>query len=463
MRSSWLFRLAVCGVVGLGLAASGLAVHRDLDFILWASHFVADGHLNVYQAVYEGPHQAALQGLTYPPLTYLYFGTLIWVGKLLGLFAYAEWNTPMVLKGRDYFFIRVSYVPYWLLIAWTCRRFAERFIFPDSPERESMGRLVFLVGLTSPVLLFVAFVFGQFDLLPSSMLFLGVYLISTRRLFLGVLAVFVGVWLKNFPILFLGVAAPVLVVEYGWKRTAAALAMGVGLTSLWMRAFRSPGFSNSYLKFQHQQYDVLVWVGQDGLRATMGVYLLLAVVFLAVGLVLFRNRLVTWERLVLLYSWAFIVLLAPRFWMPQYMSWVAPAFVLFLVLWLRLESPVVPGFYLALNGLYLLSTAVIFPHNVDVNMFHKLHRAGMPGLAEFLRLDGLRNEVWTSMSMLLYLVVALIAVRMFFWERVKKALEPTVVWSPLRQLQWTSALSVVAFMAFIGLHLVNIWVARGRL
>ncbi len=460
MNSTLHFRLAVAGILVLLVSLSSLACQGDLFFIAWASHYVSEGHLNVYQTVFEAG-SPLLVGLTYPPLTYLYFGALIAIGKLFGLFQYVAWNAPVDLRRTEVFFIRMFYLPFLVLLAWTCKRFAERFILEgEEPERrESLSRLAFLVTLTSPICLFVGFIMGQFDLLPASLLFLGVYLMASRRLYWGMLAVFAGVWLKNFPVVFVLFAAPILWMEFGWKRTLGAFALCGALTLLITRPFRSPGFKASYLAFQHHDYGVIITSGM-GINVSLSNVLFLVLFVVCAGLALFRNRLVLWEKLLFAYAGSMIALLAPRFWMPQYMSWVAPVLVLFVLLLLRLRSPLFPAIYLGANAIYLGAILLLFPGNVDTPMFARILRSNAPPLGEVLAIARFRNEFWTAMSICLLLVGALITCRLFYWEKLRDKLESTLVLGEQRQLGVTAVMSLMMYVGFIVAHVLNLYMHR---
>ncbi|WP_242341256.1 hypothetical protein [Anaeromyxobacter sp. SG66] len=441
--------LAAAGVIVFALAISLLSAHRDLDYIVWASHYVAEGRWNVYQAVYEGPARPFIEGFTYPPLAYLWFGAIVAVGKLFGLYGYAPWLVPQPLTAVEYLLPRLSYVPALLVIAWTARRFWERFLRKDG---EDLGGHAFLAALTSPILLFVGFVFGQFDLLPSAATFLGAYLVATRRPFTGVLALFVGIWLKNFPAVLLVVLLPVLVTEFGWRRALAPLAVGVAVSAAIVAAFWSPGFREGYLAFRNHGYDAIFWDGP--VRTTLTEWLLAGLLVASVWMSLFRG-LALWQKAAILYAGSVVFLLAPRYWFPQYVAWAAPALVLFVLAALRHRSSFFPLAYVGLNALYLAATFVLFPDNVDTNMFRALAPA-VPGLTARLHLEALAGPLWTAIALLLLASTAIFTLDVALGERPDRRLEPVRPVPPRLQLTATAVASVALVALYVAAHVANV-------
>ncbi|WP_242343188.1 hypothetical protein [Anaeromyxobacter terrae] len=449
LGASWRLTVAAMGVIVFALAISTLASHRDLDYIVWASHYVADGRWNVYQAVYDGPARPFIEGFTYPPLAYLWFGAIVAVGKVFGLYGYAPWLVPQPLSTAEYLLMRLSYLPALLAIAWTARRFCEGFLCRG--EDEPTGGLAFLVALSSPILLFVGFVFGQFDLLPSAATFLGAYLVCARRPFAGVLAIFVGIWLKNFPIVFLVLLLPVLVTEFGWRRALAPVAVGVAVSVLLVAAFWSPGFREGYLAFRNHGYDAIVWDGP--VRTTLSHWLLVGLVVAAGWMSHFRG-LALWQKVSLLYAGSIVALLAPRFWFPQYMAWVAPALVLFLLAALRHRALFFPLAYGAVNALYLASTFILFPDNVDTNMFRALD-PDVPGLATRLHLAALAGPLWTAIAVLLLVLMALFVADVLLGDRFARRLEPLQTVAPRAQLVATAIGGITLVALYVAAHVAN--------
>lgn len=419
-----------CVLLTLGLSC--LAVHADINYIIWVASYVADGHLNPYQAIFESDAKDQISGVTYPPITYLFFGAMVWLGRLFGLFTYSSWSLPMRLSGAEYLFIRLTLIPWLVLVAWVIRRFSERFIQPEADV--SVHRMVFLLGLSSPVLVFVGFIFGQFDLLPSAALLLGIYLLCIGRLFWGVQAIFLGIWLKNFPVLILAFSLPLLVVEYGWKRVSIAVGVGLAATVGILLAFKSPGFKAGYLQFRHHQYDVLVMQGAHDVRVPISNLLFVGLFLLVVVLSTVKTRLLFWQKLLFVYSTALVFLLAPRFWMPQYIAWIAPVLVLVVLLWLKTEGPLILGTYLAFSLIYLIGVPVIWPGLVDSNLFFLFDNAGARPLAKFLDILRFRSEFWAVLSALLFFFGILAGALLVSGDRLRAWVVPTTRFSRSTQL-----------------------------
>lgn len=453
-------------VVLLALGISMLAAHGDLSYILWASHYVADGRLNVYQAVLESAPDR-IGGLTYPPLTYLFFGTLVWTGRFFGLFHPADWSGPVQLGSLDYLMVRLAYVPFLLLIAWTARRFA-LLLLEEPPPRHvdgttvagitagasGLAELAPLLAVTSPILLFVGFIFGQFDILPASLLFLSAYLFAARRPFWAIQAAFVGVWLKNFPVVFLVMILPVALSAFGLRRVVLGLGVGLVGTAAWLVAFRSPGFSEGFLTFRHTEYEVLSLAGGMGLKISLSKMLLLCVFAISVALAAFQTRVGHSEKVFLIYSITLAALLGPRFWMPQYVAWLAPMLIVLALVGAQTRSALAPAWYLLLNGVYLLMTFVLWPSNVDTNMFYAVAKAGAPPLGSVLRLSGKESDLWTAFFILLSSIAAFSLARAIYptWLR---QLEPSGAYTPTRLVRLTTVGSIAMVMLFVLLHVLN--------
>ncbi len=457
VSTAW-WPVALVAAGAFAIALSPWAAHGDLFTIAWVAHHALDGHLNVYEAVLRGPARELIGTLTYPPLTYLLFAAIMVLGRPFGLFQRPDWAFPLPLTPAEWVFIRAAFAAFVFLIGWTAYRFTRDFIATGD---EASARRTFLVAVTSPVLLFVAFVFGQFDVIPAALLFLGVYLLASGRLFSGVMAVFGGIWLKNFPALFLVVAFPLLWAEYGFRRVVVAVVVGIAATAGILLLFAGPGLSASYLAFQHAEYDVAFSYagGWMDIRLTLANVLLLALLLASVGLAAFRNQLQLWERLLLVYVVSLAFLLAPRFWMPQYMAWLAPGLVLFPVLTAPLESPLSPLLYLGWNAAYLLATFLLHPVNVDTVMFRWLYHPGVPPLAARLHVAGARSEIWTAMFVLTLLLAAILALRLT-WRDALARLQPVRAMAGPSQFRYVVWGSTALMAGFIVLHLSNVWLAR---
>jgi hypothetical protein len=433
------------------LAASRLTAHGDITYISRIGKVVAEGHLNPYQYFFTTPALVKeLYGLTYPPLTYLFFGGIMAIGRIFGLFAAAP--TAWSISVTDIFFIRLWYTPFVFLIGWVARRFYEEFIHPD--DDVGNARLVQVLATACPITLFVAFCFGQFDVLPAALLFLGVYLLCRGRVLYGMLAVFGGILLKNFPIVYLVVALPVLLAAYGPKRTLGSLVVCVLLCGLlFYLPFRGPGMDGSFLAFQHMNYDVLTW-GSGVLKTSVTNQLLVVLAVVSMVLATVKTPLETWQKLVLLYAFSLAAVLGPRFWMPQYIAWFGPVVVLTFLVGLELSSALAGALYLMTVGAYLVAVPALFPHNVDVQLFVNTGIA-LPDTPALDVLSRNRELLWTAITVLIFLTPALPTLR-FFAPAWFASLVPPRRISIRTQLAATAALSGVLYFGWIGVHAVTV-------
>ena len=453
-RQLW---ITLSALMVAALAASRLTVHGDLHYIARIAHAVARGHLNVYQYFFTTPSlNRDIGGLTCPPLAYLFFGGAMAIGRLFGLFGAPIPAIPgLWLTPTEVLYLRVWYVPFVLLIGWVTRRFYQEFFHPGE-ETPCNARLAQVVGTACPITLFVSFSFGQFDVLPASLLYLGVYLLCRGRVLLGVLSVFGGIWLKNFPIVYLIIALPVIIGAYGPKRALGSVAIGIALTWAMLWPFRGPGLDASYLAFQYANFDVIAW-SWGNVKPNLTDQLLVLLLLTSVVLASVRTNLENWQKLVLLYLCSLVAVLAPRFWMPQYFAWIAPVFLLSFLAGLSLESALASILYLAVAGAYLMATPALFPFNVDIRLFINagIAPAGIPAPGFLVGLDKRQALLWSATAILLCVAPVIPAVR-FLAPGWFAARAPARRLSLRTQLLTTAALSLAIYFGYIGIHMGHI-------
>jgi len=451
-RQLWI-SLAVVVAVALGLSL--LSVHGDIFYITHVANPIAHGHLNIYRYFYQTPAlKREIANLTYPPLTYLFFGLAMAVGRIFGLFAQPD-SAGAWLTGGQVFYLRLWYVPFLLLIGWVTRRFYEEYFRTD--DEPGTARLAQVVGTVCPIPLFICFSFGQFDILPASLLYLGVFLLCRGKVMLGVLSVFAGMWLKNFPLVYLIIAFPVILAAYGPRRALGAMGAGIALTVLQYLIFRGPWLTASYLAFKYTNYDVIIWNGY-GVRPSLSDILFPALLVLSIAIATLKTRLTTWQALVLLYAFTLTALLGPRFWQPQYVTWIAPVAILALLAGTSLFSLFSPLIYVGIGATYLFAVTSLFPDNVDAPMFilSGVAKPKTPGLGLMLgNLAEHQSTFWAAISVMLSVPSAILALRLLapHWF---SSLVPNRRISARMQLLLAGAFSLATYVGFIGLHLLNI-------
>lgn len=449
------------GVIAVtaALALSCLALHGDLSYTAWVAHFAADGQWNVYEAMRTAmPDHVAK--VTYHPIVYFYYAAAIRVGRVFGLFSYDPWNVPVVLTVPEALTLRIAFVPALWLLAATTRRLYTRFLQrPD--DDPALPHRVFVLTLSSPILLFVTFVFGGFDVLPATAALLGTYWCARGRVVAGVLALVVGAWLKSFPLVPLLLFLPLLVSDHGVRRVGVALAVGAVATAMTLWPFAGPALREGYLAFRHTDYDVLYFT-HDNVRLTFTQIALAGLALWSVAWALQEappER--RWRQFVILYAGSLVALLAPRMWMPQYMAWLVPVPILLILAFLPWRWAFPTLLTVALGAAYFVNTLCFFPGNVDTNMFRGFLRPGDPPLGYLAPFPAVRSLAWSATAILLVAVMALLAWKLLAGPPVS-VLRPRPRWEPLTQVRVAIWLSWATLLGYVGAHACHAWLQRWR-
>lgn len=255
----------------------------------------------------------------------------------------------------------------------------------------------FCLWLFNPIILYSAYMMGQFDVIPASLTILSLFLIKRKKIYFAALALGVAAAFKLYP-LFLVVPFVLAVPRWRDRAVLGLLAVIPYVMSI-IPYLPSEGFRSSALVAGLTQKTLFAQIPVSG-----GSSLLLfpLIVFLMYLYFWYREQSVEriWQR------W-FVVLLAffsLTHFHPQWLSWLAPFLVMELVIFRRknlflhlmlllsytgmiflfdpslsvkIFAPLVPSLYL------LPGTWEGFGVNIDFNYYRSLLQTGFAGVSVF--------------------------------------------------------------------------------
>ncbi len=424
-RRSWVLGSALAA---LGAAVSFFSCHNDTAYIAWVSHFVPDTW-DVYGAVAR-VQEGHLVNIPYPPLAYWVFGVWMAAGRaLFGLFQHPGWDLYMAAHGMEQslplspgecFFMRLLYLPFYLGMACLVAR-----LTPSGKPLPGLAEL----SLTAPILLFITFFMGQFDVIPTFFCVLAVAAFlrgpSPVPVVLGFLSLAAGTLMKNFPATLALAYLALFLSRKEWRRGAVygALAYAAAVL-LVLHAVWGPALLKSCLQFREMNLDFLL-----GRTSTAGKFSTYLWILVLTGLCLVgRRRGPTSPRAVFArvsgalgdpFRFRLMLLLLPlpvmgmilfdRLWHPQYVVWIVPWVILFSVL----APAIYPAGHAAgalaarlpvfLTLAYFPAVFARFPKWVDSDLL--LNKSGGATLGQFLRPQEVLL-VFTASGVLLWILIA---------------------------------------------------------
>ena len=164
MKKIWLILIA--GIM-LRVFLSFATFHPDIQALSDSGQLVTDGHLlNLYN------YSSDTLVLNYPPLIYWFFGLLNFL---------FSGNIP---------FLKLSYLPFDILLAFILYKMVDA----------KKAVLAFSLWLFNPINLYVTYMMGQFDIIPTTFTVVSIYLITKNRLNLAALALGGGIAFKLYPV-----------------------------------------------------------------------------------------------------------------------------------------------------------------------------------------------------------------------------------------------------------------------
>jgi hypothetical protein len=177
--------------------------HTDIKDIAFRVSFLESNHvINIYDFL---PHHfiAGPQApdFSYPPLTYFTLGSYQWlVHPLLGkefnswIYDFSGLTSISPFIFRYLLLLKLPYLIFDLLIGLLLYKFFKE----EDDKKEAL-----LFWFFNPLNLYGIYVVGQFDIIPSLLAFLGVFLFRQNKVFFSALCLGLGAAFKSFPLLLL--------------------------------------------------------------------------------------------------------------------------------------------------------------------------------------------------------------------------------------------------------------------
>jgi len=223
-----IYRIILIGLF-IRLLMMPFTMHPDLAFLYYfPSLMKTAGVWDIYSYLKTNYFQsiAQLGWFYYPPLTYYFFGLYTFIISGLS-HSFLPWMRAvgMLIDGggliqhyltlpgtdqiyRDLFLMKIPYLFFDGLVIWLLTKFI-------NDEKKLIAGLK--MWCFSPIIIYSAFMFGQFDVIPTALVMLSLYLIKLKRVEWAVFILGLAAALKNFPLLF---CLPMILVaeENNWQR-----------------------------------------------------------------------------------------------------------------------------------------------------------------------------------------------------------------------------------------------------
>ena len=366
LQIDWVKRLFPAHYLGRADYALGVATliacfflffHGDLPAIGFCSlSYLFGGAREFYENAAKATAWVGSPICTYPPSTYALLALWLYPLKVFGLIPSVE-QFP-------------TFATYWLKSLTTLSYAASGAVFYRIARvywhDEEWAKYATAAWLTMPLAVFSQFIFSQVDIFNVLLSLLGILMFLKGRLYLGALFFGLSITFKYFPAF---VFLPLVLL---FEKRIARIALGVvifitPIALMELFYHRSP----AYLTLTHNFVEVdRVYSVSMRLGGPVQIYLLFTAFTVLCGIAYFTIPKGDMQLRTAAYLWlaASILPFLFIFWHPQWLIFVSPAIVLTSVLSQRFRAHVL----LDLFGMFLFIAAVslLFPDNVDVEMFH---------------------------------------------------------------------------------------------
>lgn len=179
--------------------------HPDLKSQLFHSQYLSHGIINIYDFVAQNKSNLPYPNVfVYLPLTYFFFGL---VNILLSPFyppALITWLNDWGFYQNNYpdffsfmFVLKIPYLFFDLLTAYVLKK-----LYPSSRA--------YLYWLFNPLVLYLVYILGNFDIIPAFFTLFCFYLLKKNRFFFAYLSLGFAIALKAYPLIFL----PIFLIKY---------------------------------------------------------------------------------------------------------------------------------------------------------------------------------------------------------------------------------------------------------
>jgi len=289
----------------------------DLFAMYYVPNWVSQGKINVYKLVEIKKDVCPWLSATWPPLYYYTIGAYLWLIKSLGLLE----NTLFTSSVCPVWSLILNHkFLFWAKFHFLILHFASAWVF--SLLFKKRRDLWFVVWYANPVSIFVSFIEGQFEIIPTFFLLLFLYFVRTKRELLAFLALGLGGAYKHFPFL-LAIPAIIILAKSLSQIFAFTAVMIVPYILTVLPVFSPEWFHSLFFSENFKMLTAGITVGG---RYKISFYLLVYI-FLVFKLFFEKKK----ERFGLLIKYMFLFSLIYflfAFWSPQRLLFLLPSLLL---------------------------------------------------------------------------------------------------------------------------------------
>lgn len=327
-----LFLLLAAGII-IRVFLSATAFHEDLKAFYYGGTLVSQGNLfNLYDYLSNLPSDNPILKIytqelfIYPPLSYLYFALPSAVINLLidPQVTQTFLLAPETLFGQPIiWFILLTFKFFYIFFDVTIAFFLASFFKEDKKKL-----MAFTFWIFNPVTLYATYTMGQFDIIPTFMVLLVLYLVNKSKgeatLYREAVLLGIGGAFKIFPLLLL---VPLAALKKSWLERLKVLIIGVVTYGLTIIPFISSiGFRTNALLAGLSTKSFYSQLPVSG-----GQSIILFIVFVIFFYLIFLRSHMPYKGL-----WKMFFLMLLSFFIfthshPQWLVWITPFLVIQLV------------------------------------------------------------------------------------------------------------------------------------
>lgn len=325
----------------------------DLFAMFYVPNMIGKG--NIYSLVRLNKNICPWLDATWPPLYYLTIGSYLNFLKFFkiipsSIFSVNQCPIWELILNKNFLF--------WAKLPFLILHFLSAIFFSKFFNKNRF--LWFLLWLLNPIVIFITFIQGQFDIIPTFFFILALYFTYTKKPYLVFLALGIGAAYKFYPFLLV----PVFILYFSRDIKKQAIYILLSIAPYLLTAL--PFFNKDYLSFLafSENYKML----QQGLQVgpiKLSYYLITYIVLL---LIVFINKKISFSKLIQ-YCFLFLSIyyvFTPN-WFVQRALFITPILLL-LSAFNKNIAKSLPFLYLAFFG-YVL---IFFPGLFDQNLLRPI-------------------------------------------------------------------------------------------
>lgn len=317
--------ILILGII-LRIFLSATSYHPDLQTFNLSGQIISSGHiLDLYDYLQQLPSEDPKKTLAlfnYPPAIYIFHGIFnvlysyifqLWQVNYFLLDVITNYGNPQF--NLHLFLLKIPYLIFDLVVA---------FIFLRLFDKDKDKLLAFTLWIFNPVNLYATYMIGQFDIIPTSFMFLAIYLAYRNKLSLSALTLGFGIAFKIFPIFILPL---IILLAKNWidKFKFGALGLSPYVVSILPFLFSSGFRTNALFADQGSKslYAVINVSGGEWLFLFPLFLITCYLIFLRFGIT--KTSLVSNSLIILLLFFIF------THFHPQWLIWITPFLIIDLV------------------------------------------------------------------------------------------------------------------------------------